>query len=132
MSLMVNKLDEKLKIISYEKRKEINNILTLDDIDYIFDILCINDIELNPILYSYKILIQTLYNEYYLVIEEELKKLLTYYKIIPDKHIINCRHQYFFTDDKKMIKKNYFPPEKLQYIKESFENHKIFQKMGIV
>lgn len=125
-----NKLDYELKKITYEKKKNKNLLLTENDIRLVFSLLKKNDQEVNPLLTIIEsTFLNTELNEKnYIFIEESIKEILKYYKLMENKDLINCRHKFFFTES-KLIKKAFFGPNKTQDIIAELKINDIFDKL---
>jgi hypothetical protein len=127
MSDILKKLEEETRRIEYEKKREYGTLLTEDEIKNIFELLKKEDLELKPILELIEKNLQFLPEDQYMIKEETIKSILTYYKILENSDFLNIRHKLFFTESKVMVKKPYFSPETTEKIKENIKT--IFQKI---
>ena len=124
-----NKLEKELDEINYSRKKERGCILLEEDIKFIFNILKSYDKEINPIFTIFeKIILENLNNNYILV-EKSIKELFKFYNILENNDLINSRHKFFFTENKKLIKKQFFNKISLEKIKTEFEINNIFKKI---
>lgn len=131
MTEIIHKLDRQIEQIEYEKRKKNGCILEEKDIKLIFEILKEADKEIAPVLESFsRLCTSKLDDETYLIIEKELKSVLKYYNILDGCSIMTSRHQLFFTEERKVVKKPYFNKDNLDYIKNIFHEIGLFKKLG--
>jgi len=126
-----DKLETKLQQIQFDKRSQIGNVLSREDIKIIFDVLKKSDQEVGILMESMESLCHTLLHNEYILVENNIKTILKYYNIIDGTDILNSRHQFFFTEERKLTKKPYFSPEKLKNVKQKLLEHNIFRKMGL-
>jgi hypothetical protein len=131
MTEIIKKLDRHLSELEYNRRIRSGNVLGEPELKLIFGILKEADKEFGPVLESYYKLCLTFINENYMFVENEIKSLLKYYNIIDGSTIMNSRHQLFFTEERKIIKKPYFSKTNLEYIKTVFQENNLFSKLGI-
>lgn len=114
---VLKKLETRLNDIHIEQKLNSGNILTKNDIEKLFKILKQKDVELKPVLIMLESLINTLdFKKDYKLLETVIIDTLKYYNIIEGSNFINCRHKYFFSDDKKLIKTKFFTEEHVKNI----------------
>lgn len=131
MSDVRERLEQKLQQIEFEKRIQTGNILSHEDVAVIFSVLKESDQEVMPLVESLEDFCQNLLHTEYLLVEDHLKSILKYYNIISGSDILKSRHQFFFTEERKLTKKPYFSPEKLETVKTTLHENNIFRKMGL-
>jgi hypothetical protein len=131
MTEIIKRLDRHLESLEYSRRLRDGHVLGEPELKLIFSILKEADKEIGPVLESYYNLCKSQLAENYLFVEKEVKSLLKYYNIIDGSTIMNSRHQLFFTEEKKMIKKPYFSKDNLNYIKNVFKEQNLFTKLGL-
>lgn len=123
------RLEKELENIRYNVRVKENLLLTGEDISIIFKILKEQDLELKPMLDILEVLlIQSLQNDY-LATEKYILGILKYYNIIKTNDLIHCRHKFFFSEDKKLIKKPFFCPAVSQKVSDELQIQNIFKKI---
>lgn len=129
MSKIESKLTEHIDRIHYEQKKSKGEILDDDDIDLIFETLKKNDCELIPILETFKKMVDKISDVDDYFAHNMMRELLEYYDIIDNNDLMKTRHKLFFTESKQLVKKPYFSEKTLKYIKNTFNTHRIFQKV---
>jgi hypothetical protein len=125
------RLEKKLEEIELQKRIESGNVLSRDDIKVLFEVLKNADQEVAPLLEATEVLCDNLLHTDYVLAETQIKSILGYYNILEGYDIIKSRHQYFFTEERKLVKKPYFAPGKLEKEKTSLNENNIFRKLGM-
>ena len=127
MSDIFKKLEEATNLLEFEKKKEYGTLLTEEEVSSIFVILKKEDFELKPILESIEKVLTHLPEEKYMIKEQTIKSLLTYYKILETNDLMNIRHKLFFTEERMMVKKPYFSQQSIEQIRENIQT--IFTKI---
>lgn len=131
MNDVKTKLEEKMQQIEYNKRVESGNILDHEDLNVVFNILKENDKELLSIYESIEEMCHSILETNYILVEKQVKNFLKYYNILNGNDILNSRHQFFFTEARKLVKKPYFSQDKMENIKQKLNENNIFRKIGI-
>jgi len=129
MNDIKQRLEQELDQIRYQQKLEKGLVLTEDDIHTIFKILRDNDQELKPMLDIMEGLIVKSVKEDYLITEKYINEIFRYYNILPSDDMIRCRHKFFFTESKKLVKKNFFGPQALENVKNELTVQEIFKKL---
>jgi hypothetical protein len=122
-------LNEELDKIRYQQKMEKGTLLTEEDIGIIFSIFRTNDQELKPMLDITEKLILNQLNTNYVQVEKLILEMMRYYNILDNQDFIKCRHKFFFTESKKLVKKPFFGPETLEKVKTELTVHNIFNKL---
>jgi hypothetical protein len=129
MKSIKERLEEELQGLDYVKRCEAGLILTDEDIKTIFAIVKNSDQEVKPLLEIMEVLVENSSPSNYILIEKCLIQLLKYYNIIENNDLIKCRHKFFFTETKKLVKKPFYSPKVNEKIKDELAIHGIFKKI---
>lgn len=124
-----DKLNTKLKEISYARRFAYSMTLNDGDIVEIFDCLSKHDPETKPLLESMKVM--CLNCEDKILVEDQIKSILKYFNIIENYNITNCRHMFLFNESRKLVKTKLFNDDKLLVIKNMLNERKIFEKLEV-
>lgn len=126
MSSILIKIQEELDNIHISQKLNSGNVLTENDIKSFIKILKDKDIEVKPLL----ILIEKLLlnnKDNYLLIEKTIIELLKYYNLLDNSNFNSCRHKYFFSEQRKLIKTKYFTEEHKKGIQTQIQN--IYKKL---
>jgi len=126
MSSILIKIQEELDNIHISQKLNSGNVLTENDIKSFIKILKDKDIEVKPLL----ILIEKLLlnnKDNYLLIEKTIIELLKYYNLLDNSNFNSCRHKYFFSEQRKLIKTKYFTEEHKKDIQTQIQN--IYKKL---
>lgn len=115
---ILNKLDQEIYNIHIKQKLASGNILNENDINILFKILKDRDIEVKPLLIMIEnfILNESIEKNYH-IIEKTVISLLKYYNLLENDDFTTCRHKYFFSENRKLIKKKYFTEEHIKDIK---------------
>lgn len=108
---ILQKLQIELDKIHNQQKLNSGNILNEQDIKNIITTLKEKDIEVKPLLEIIEQLILNVDKENYILIEKTIIEILKYYNLLENNCFSTCRHKYFFSDDKKLIKKLFFTEE---------------------
>lgn len=112
---ILEKIQEELNNIHVQQKLNSGNVIDENDIKKVFTILKEKDQEVKPLLLLIEqLLIKT---ENYLLLENTIVEILKYYNLSDKTDFINCRHKYFFSDDKKLIKRKFFTEDHERDIK---------------
>jgi hypothetical protein len=122
-------LNEELDKIRYHQKMEKGTLLTEEDINVIFSIFRANDQEVKPMLDIMEKLMIGQLSQDYLQVEKSILEMFKYYNILDNADFIKCRHKFFFTESKKLVKKPFFGPETLEKVKTELTIHNIFNKL---
>jgi len=123
---LIKKLQEELDKIHVSQKINSGNILNESDIKDFIKILKDKDLEVKPLLEIIESLLVN-HDKNYLLIEESIIKLLKYYNLLDNNSFMSCRHKYFFSENKKLIKTKYFTEEHTKDIKSKINN--IYKKL---
>ncbi len=129
MSDIEIKLNEQLDRIYYEQKRAKGEVLDRDDMNLILETLKKHDSELLPLLETFEKMINKFFDTDHYFARNMIRELLEYYNIIDNENFMKTRHKFFFTESKQLIKKPYLSEKSLEYIKNTFNTHKIFQKV---
>ncbi len=125
---LVHKIQQELDNIRITQKLNSGNILEENDIRELIKILKTKDIEVRPLLEIIESLLVNIdVEESYLLIESNIIRLLKYYNLIENTNFTTCRHKYFFSESRKLIKTKYFTEEHEVEIKQKIK--KIYQKL---
>lgn len=122
---LIDKIQEELNNIHVQQKINSGNVINEQDIKKVFNILKEKDIEVKPLLELIENLLFK--NTNYLLTENTIVELLKYYNLSEKTEFLNCRHKYFFSEDKKLIKKKFFTEEHERDIKSKIEE--IYKKL---
>lgn len=123
---LIKKIQDELNKIHVSQKIKSGNFLTESDIKEVIKILKDKDIEVKPLLEIIESLLVKP-EENYLIIEESIIKLLKYYNLLDNNNFMTCRHKYFFSENKKLIKTKYFTEEHTKDIKNKINN--VYKKL---
>lgn len=123
-----SKLKEQLYEIHIQQRLNSGEILTENEIVELFQILKNKDIEVKPLLEIIeKCILNNDIKQNYKIIESSIVTILKYYNLVNNSNFNTCRHKYFFSENKKLIKTKYFTEDTIQKINESITD--IYKKI---
>jgi hypothetical protein len=122
---ILEKIQEELNNIHVQQKINSGNIINENDIKKVFTILKEKDPEVKPLLELIEKLL--LKNEDYLLMENSIVQILKYYNLSEKTEFINCRHKYFFSDDKKLIKRKFFTEDHERDIKTKIQE--VYKKL---
>lgn len=123
------KLEEELDQIRYKQKLFLGTTINETDIRELMQVLKSSDHEIKPLLDVLENLIIPMLTVDYLLAEKSLVQLLTFYNIISNNDLIKCRHKYYFTENKKLTKKQFFSPKVLEKVKDELSINGIFKKL---
>lgn len=122
---LLDKIQKELNNIHVQQKINSGNVINESDIKKVFNILKEKDQEVRPLLELIETLL--LKNTDYLLTENTIVEVLKYYNLSEKLNFINCRHKYFFSDDKKLIKKKFFTEDHERDIKSKIEE--VYKKL---
>lgn len=131
MTNVKSKLEQKLKELDYNKRAMSGNVLSIDDINFLFEQLKTHDKELIPLLETLQTFCLTSLHNDYMMVEQQIKGILKYYNLLNEKDLLKSRHQLFFTEERKLVKKPFFNQDKLENVKGILTENNIYRRLGI-
>jgi hypothetical protein len=122
---LLDKIQNELNNIHIQQKISSGNVINADDIKLIFTILKEKDQEVKPLLLLIEKLLSN--NKDYFLLETTVVDLLKYYNLSEKTDFINCRHKYFFSDEKKLIKRKFFTEDHERDIKTKIQE--IYKKL---
>ena len=127
MDSIKNKLESTLSEISLEKKKENNKLLDENDFYTLFQEIRNADKEVIPLIKIIEVLLLNLDHSKYILIEEMVKELLSYYGLAGQDDLMTMRHKIYF-EDGKIVKKRFFTKEQKEEIKSTISD--LLKKIG--